>query len=220
MVYLISSTFILPPIAAWYGRVPLPVWSNNNLRPLNILTCALNRHYVTLEMKKAAEKIAAKLEQRHEGTVVCYLDANFPFLNGFSLLPHLSHDDGEKLDLAFLYVDAATGLQIHGRAPSPVGYGVYEEPRKGEQDMPQICQSKGFWQYSILQYFTTDHNKRNMNLDEVRTRSLIKLCAENKHIGKIFLEPHLKKRMKLRSQKIRFHGCNAVRHDDHIHIQL
>ena len=26
--------------------------------------------------------------------------------------------------------------------------------------------------------------------------------------------------MKLSDKKIRFHGCRAVRHDDHIHIQL
>ena len=30
------------------------------------------------------------------------LDGGFPFLDGFPLLPRLSHDDGRKLDLAFL----------------------------------------------------------------------------------------------------------------------
>ncbi len=33
-------------------------------------------------------------------------------------------------------------------------------------------------------------------------------------------KPHLKTRLKLSSAKIRFHGCQAVRHDDHIHVQL
>ncbi|HKK76486.1 MAG TPA: hypothetical protein VJ953_15505 [Saprospiraceae bacterium] len=32
-----------------------------------------------------------------------YLDANFPFWNEFPLLPHLSHDDGKKVDISFLY---------------------------------------------------------------------------------------------------------------------
>ena len=40
------------------------------------------------------------------------------------------------------------------------------------------------------------------------------------NLGKVFIEPHLKDRMKLTNSKIRFHGCGAVRHDDHIHIQL
>jgi len=40
------------------------------------------------------------------------------------------------------------------------------------------------------------------------------------NLGKVFVEPHLKTRMKLVDSKIRFHGCGAVRHDDHIHIQL
>jgi len=38
--------------------------------------------------------------------------------------------------------------------------------------------------------------------------------------GKIFIEPHLVKRLKLASNKIRFQGCRAVRHDDHLHVQL
>jgi hypothetical protein len=36
----------------------------------------------------------------------------------------------------------------------------------------------------------------------------------------MIVQPHLKSRLKLKSTKIRFHGCKAVRHDDHIHIQL
>ena len=44
---------------------------------------------------------------------------------------------------------------------------------------------------------------------------------QNKAIKKIFIEPHLKTRWGLKNyQKIRYHGCHAVRHDDHIHVQL
>ena len=32
--------------------------------------------------------------------------------------------------------------------------------------------------------------------------------------------PHLKARLGLNSNKVRFHGCHAVRHDDHFHVQL
>lgn len=44
---------------------------------------------------------------------------------------------------------------------------------------------------------------------------------KNPAVRKIFLEPHLKTRLKLsKYSKIRFHGCHSVRHDDHIHLQL
>jgi len=38
--------------------------------------------------------------------------------------------------------------------------------------------------------------------------------------SKIFIEPHLKKRLELANKKLRFQGCKATRHDDHIHLQI
>lgn len=50
---------------------------------------------------------------------------------------------------------------------------------------------------------------------------LVAAFARRRAIGKLFLEPHLKSRWRLGAyDKIRFHGCKAVRHDDHLHIQL
>ena len=46
------------------------------------------------------------------------------------------------------------------------------------------------------------------------------LFNKNNYIEKVFIEPHLKTRLNLTSNKIRFHGCQAVRHDDHIHLQV
>ncbi|HEY9195674.1 MAG TPA: hypothetical protein VIM77_05395, partial [Mucilaginibacter sp.] len=63
-------------------------------------------------------------------------------------------------------------------------------------------------------------NKVNFRFDSVRTKSLVEIFAAENSIGKIFIEPHLKSRLKLTTHKIRFHGCRAVRHDDHIHVQL
>jgi hypothetical protein len=57
-------------------------------------------------------------------------------------------------------------------------------------------------------------------LDSTRTKELVNLFAAQPLIGKIFIEQYLKTRFNLTSDKIRFHGCSAVRHDDHIHIQL
>ncbi len=56
-------------------------------------------------------------------------------------------------------------------------------------------------------------------LDEERTRELVRLFAEDKSVRKILIEPHLKSRLKLgQYDKIRFQGCKAARHDDHIHV--
>lgn len=63
-------------------------------------------------------------------------------------------------------------------------------------------------------------SKKNFSFDTDKTRELVDLFAKQPTIGKIFIEPHLKTRLNLTSNKIRFHGCQAVRHDDHIHVQL
>ena len=99
------------------------------------MTCTLNRHYVRPELKNNIENVASKISKKHPNTTVNYLDANFPFYNGFPLLPHLSHNDGKKLDIAFLYKNRL-GKEIN-TAPSFMGYGVYEAPKKSEYDMPK-----------------------------------------------------------------------------------
>ena len=39
--------------------------------------------------------------------------------------------------------------------------------------------------------------------------------------GKILLEPHLAHRLGVEGRpNIRFQGCRAARHDDHIHVQI
>ena len=68
--------------------------------------------------------------------------------------------------------------------------------------------------------FVPQGNKANFTFDGARTKELVILFASNPAIEKIFIEPHLKERLKLNSEKIRFHGCQAVRHDDHLHVQL
>ena len=74
--------------------------------------------------------------------------------------------------------------------------------------------------YSFLQKINF-HKKRKTTLDEVHTKQLIRKIIRHKNVKKIFLEPHLKTRLGLQNEsKIRFHGCHAVRHDDHIHIEI
>jgi hypothetical protein len=57
-------------------------------------------------------------------------------------------------------------------------------------------------------------------LDKARNRDLLRMLAAQPDIGKILIEPHLKQSFGVAHPKIRFQGCRAARHDDHIHIQL
>lgn len=219
LLYLTTTFLIVPLIARPLGRVPLPLTETNHLRPLNVLTCVLNRNYVTANLKEATLAVAEQMNDAFPGTTTNYLDANFPFLDDFPLTPHLSHHDGKKLDLAFCYTDAKTGKPSRD-CPSFIGYGVCEDPLPGELNTAASCARKGYWQYSLLTKIIPQGRKEDFNFDETRTRKLISLFAQQADVGKIFIEPHLKDRLKLRTTKVRFHGCQAVRHDDHIHIQL
>jgi hypothetical protein len=218
-LYSLASFLIVPLIARPLGREPLPLTTTTHVRPLNIITCLLNRHYVHRELKRATMDVGRLMNIKFPGTVINYLDANFPFFDGFPLVPHLSHNDGKKLDIAFCYIDSKTGNATN-ETPSFIGYGVNEEPAANEVNMPGMCAEKGNWQYNFIASIVPQGDKANFKFDSRRTRYLVSLFAESPSIQKIFIEPHLKTRLKLTSDKVRFHGCHAVRHDDHVHIQL
>ena len=219
VLYLVVTFLLVPPLARQLGRVPLPVRGTAHVVPLTGWTCLLNRHYVKPALRESLYQAARQLHAAFPGTRVAYLDANFPFLDGFPLWPHLSHHDGNKLDLAFCYREARTGEPLPGRAPSPIGYGVYEGPAPGETNAPADCAARGYWQYDLLRYLVPQGRGETMRFDAPRTRKLIGLLAAQPGVGKLFIEPHLKTRLRLRSAKICFHGCGTVRHDDHIHVQ-
>jgi len=220
LVLYIACTFLtVPPLARLFGRVPLPMTSTNNLQPLNILTCILNRNYVRPQLMEVALDAARQMNEKYPGTVINYLDASFPFINKFPLFPHLSHNDGKKLDFAFCYIDSKT-LKETNLAPSPIGYGISEMPKPNEINTASLCAKKGYWQYSFLMKTVPQGNKLKFIFDSVRTKKLVEVLASEKFVAKIFIEPHLKARLNLTTPKIRFHGCQAVRHDDHIHVQL
>jgi hypothetical protein len=217
--YLLAAFLIVPILAKPFGRVQLPVRSTGNLRPLTFLTCLLNRNYVRKNLQDVAFSVASEMNKKYPGTVINYLDANFPFVNGFPLFPHLSHIDGKKLDLAFCYKDKQSLLETNN-VPSPIGYGICEEPTASEKNTAEFCAQKGYWQYSFLKSIIPQGRKNDFLFYTEKTKSLVELFANDKRIGKIFIEPHLKERLQLTNDKIRFHGCQAVRHDDHIHVQL
>lgn len=219
-IFLLFSLVIIPPIAKLYGRVNLPIISSRAipLGPANVLTVLGNRHYVKPELKELIISVSKKMNERYPGTKLRYLDANFPLIDNYPLLPHLSHDDGKKLDIGFIYKDSRTGKRIN-KSPTLFGYGYTEDPKKGEIDQIRECEDKGNWQYSLLSKLV--RKKKKYEFDEFVNKVLIEELSKRWKIGKIFIEPHLKSRLGLsQNSKIRFHGCQAVRHDDHIHLQL
>lgn len=219
LIYSIVSFVITPLIAKPLGRVPLPVTSEIHLRPANLWTCILNRHYVTPELREMTIRISRKMYERYPSTIVTYLDGSFPFVDGFPLLPHQSHDDGKKLDFAFFYNRVSNGKPTH-ELPSWIGYGVYEGPNENELDQPAACAEAGAWQYNILESIVPQSDKSDFMVNAVKTTKFIDFFANEPEVERIFLEPHLKTRWELTSPKIGFHGCHAIRHDDHVHIQL
>jgi hypothetical protein len=218
-LYLLLICTVVPWVAQRYGRVPLPHRGVAYLRPVNLFTCLLNRHYVTPELSRVAHGVAYAMHVKHEGTVTNYLEANFPFWDGYPLIPHLSHNDGRKLDIAFCYVDRRHHV-ASAEVPAWYGYGVCEEPRLGEEDRAAVCAAQGYWQYSWMKSVVPQQGKADLMFDAARTKSMIELFVAQEQIGKALLEPHLKSRLKLNNNKIRLHGCQAVRHDDHVHVQL
>lgn len=108
LIYSIFAFLIIPFIAPQFGRIPLSLSKSADLRPHSWWTCFLNRHYVRPELKATVDQALTKFRTEFPDQQVTYLDANFPFWNGFPLLPHISHSDGRKLDLAFLYINNKT----------------------------------------------------------------------------------------------------------------
>lgn len=218
-IYAVLSFVILPILASTiYHRKALPLTSSA-LKPLRAYTFLMNRHYVAEDLYDVLLAEATAMQKDFPETTTYYLDGCFPLGAKFPLLPHWSHNDGRKIDLAFYYTDGTTKEYRNG-SPSWLGYGVCESPTAKEENMPEFCAEKGYVQYSFLEKIVPQYKKEKYVFDKTRTKALIQKLVASSKIKKIFIEPHLKTRMNLRSSKIRFHGCHAVRHDDHIHVQL
>ena len=213
-IYVPIAFAVVPGIGRQFGRVALPRSASKEapLRPANLGFSLLGRNYIRPECARVAEAVAREVVAAHGGAIT-YLDAGFP-LGGVPLIPHLSHSDGRKLDVAFRYRSRSTGLPVDS-SPSPVGYWVYEPPRRGE---PAPCDDRDGalrWDFRWFQWLGSRHE-----VDEAATRDLILAFAARPEVEKILLEPHLKERFEIRNPKVRFQGCEAARHDDHFHVQF
>lgn len=214
LIYGLASLLVVPPLAALGGRVPLPCFSVSGapLQARSVLYCAFNRHYVRRDLGVLAENMAVTIGRAYPGARFRYLDAGFPFVDGFPLLPHLSHRYGTAIDLALFYRD---GDGRPASSPSPLGYWVYVGPRPGEVRPCGGRLSRLRWDMGWIQHLGND-----VTLDGPLTRDVLRWLSQQPNMDRIFIEPHLRERMRLDGATIRFQGCGAARHDDHIHIQI
>ncbi|MFL9844201.1 hypothetical protein [Flavobacterium rhizosphaerae] len=215
-LYLVCTFVIVPNTAPLFGREK--VYESEYIKAPCLFYKLANRNYVRPQLNTVLKEISSGLQKQHAGIKLVHLDANFPFINKFPLLPHLSHNDGRKIDLSLIYENPDNTLT--NRKPSISGYGVFEGPKAGEYDQIAECRDLGYWQYDFPKYLTLGRINRDIHFSENGTADLMRIILKENNIGKVFIEPHLKKRMGLTHEKIRYHGCRAVRHDDHIHIQL
>jgi len=221
LVYGAIAALLVPPVARIYGRVPLPCVANETATygALNPLTCVLNRNYAVPEVAAALTRMAEHMSNVHENSVVGYLDAGFPFFEHFPLLPHITHRTGRDLDLAYFYTDEE-GRYLPGKARSPIGYWGFVQPLAGARQSCADAQ-KGLslrWNMTWLQPLLKPYR-----LDEARTGELLRWLVQEggEHgVKGVIIEPHVSEQLGVHSQLIRFQGCRAARHDDHIHVDF
>ena len=192
------------------GLVTLPCSGNGPLRPVSDEYCASQINYVTPVARRALLRIAERFARSHRGYVVRYMRASWP--SGVRPMPPtLSHGDGREVDLALFYTDA------RGRPrpfpPASDGYRSYEPPRR---EADRVC---------VGQH--GDHDQpdppanRDWRLNERPTADLMRLLSADPTVSHMFIEPHLKARLGFaRDPKVRFAGCQAARHDDHLHVDF
>jgi hypothetical protein len=197
--------------APLFGRVALPC-TGNVLRMQSPFYCAAMRNFVTPPMARVAQDAAVAVAADWPGTVTLALDGSFPFGNGIPLLPHLSHDDGEKLDFAFAYADPS-GAYVPGATRSPLGYFTFE--RIGAETCPPEFATLRWdmaWFRPLL--------REDLQLEPQRTAALIRVLMRDPQVGRLFVEPALAAHLGVSGTKLGFQGCRAARHDDHLHVQL
>jgi hypothetical protein len=93
-----------------------------------------------------------------------------------------------------------------------VGYWAFERVG-GEQCPPRWPTLR--WGMAWLQPLWPDRP-----IDSARTAALAQALLDDPRVGRMFLEPPLARALGLAAPTLRFQGCRAARHDDHIHIQL
>lgn len=201
------------PVLVAKGLVPLPCADAGPLRPHSGAYCLIQRHYVRAGPREALMRMATRMQARFPGTAVRYMEASWP-LGKRPMPPHLSHGDGRQIDLALFYV-GRTGRPL-ARPPTRSGYNAFEPPRtEGERRCVGREKRRG------ANDAPDPAPDRRWRLDGARSTAMVRMLAADPHVRRIFIEPHLKRRLGLsKLSKVRFAGCRAARHDDHIHVDF
>src|SRR4029079_9829357 len=149
--------------------------------------------------------LARDMAVGHPGTVVAYLDTGFPFLDGFPLIPHVSHHDGRKIDLAYFYTDFSCRY-LPVTSPSPIGYWGFEQPASGEETKCPEVPITLRWDMAWFQTFV----RKDLLLDTTRTGPMLEWLVEQGPrygVRGILIEPYMATRLGVSSPMIRFQGC-------------
>ena len=208
VIYAVASIAIVPPLAGLFGHERAACASTT------LAGCLLNRTYLKPKPLALMTALDQAMGNRFPGSNVTILEGSFPFLDGFPLPPHLSHHDGRKVDLAYFYRDAS-GRPIARGSPSPVGYFHFQQPRPGDREPCAGRFTPLRWGFAWLQ-----PEEPAWMLDEERTRAMILWLKARPEVTRIFIEPHLADRLGVSGGKVRFQGCQAARHDDHLHVEV
>ncbi len=218
-LYVAFTFLAVPELAAFAGRVPLPCERSSDmfLQPATRWTCFLSRRYVAPELKTKLTALATAMDKQFPGHITYYLDSGFPFAK-VPMLPHRTHRKGRQVDLSFAYTVEINSQKLPTEPPSPFGYWAFEQP--GPDDEQPCANKQSLWRWNLpgMALFLYE-----AKLDEARTKTLIEWLVndtESPIVKRVLLEPHLRTRLGLTSEKVRFQGCKAARHDDHVHVEI
>lgn len=204
--WVLFGAFAVPLLAALAGRTPLPCTPDGALAPRSIVFCLGLRNYVRSDLRDEALAIAEDVRAGDPSAQVRYLDGAFPLGPYFPILPHLSHGDGRRLDIALVFEDG-TG--------SPLGYFGYAPLDPDEQP---ACPSQWLdrrWDLDALQPLFGPPR-----LDVSRSSRILRAAIARPRITRVLLEPHVSHELGVRATKLVFQGCRAARHDDHMHVEV
>lgn len=192
------------------GLERLPCGASSPVQPAHAGYCGSGHNYVTAEGRAALLDAAARVTRAYPGARVLYMDASWA-QGTRPMPPHFSHGDGREADLALFYRRADGGPLPH--PPTASGYSAFEPPRR---EAERACRG-----VAGPHAAPDPPASRGWRLDEARTAALIRALSADPRVRRIFIEPHLKERLGLgRDPKVRFAGCRAARHDDHIHVDF
>ena len=196
------------------GLVSLPCDGSRPLEPVIDRYCRLDRHFVTPAAREALIAAARAVAARYPDEVLRFMDASGP-AGVVPFPPHLSHGDGRQIDLGLYYTDRE-GRPLAG-FPDTRLYGCLwpaEPARPGE---PLACPGG---RAGPAEKPDPPAN-RPWRLDDARTKALVEILVADRRVRRVLIEPHLERRLGLWGHpKLRFAGCQAARHDDHLHVDF